>query len=420
MHGSPLGADEVRLAKQNLGWPTGPLFYIPEKAGEHFHKAVERGKSAETEWSDRLSAYSRAFPDLAKVFQQVMHGELPDGWDRDIPAFPADEKGMATRVAAGKVMNAVAPRLSALIGGSADLNSSTHTALSGLGDFEPTGVTVPDKQGAVDGVWSYAGRNIYFGVREHGMGTILNGLAAHAGVVPFGATFLIFSDYMRPPIRLAAMMKLHVIYVFTHDSIALGQDGSTHQPVEQLAGLRAVPGLTVIRPGDANETSVAWRVALEAGDHPVALILTRQNVPTLDRTQCATADGLRQGAYVLADAPNGKPDVILIASGSEVGLIMAARQTLQERNVMARVVSMPSWELFNAQPRSYRDQVLLPSIRARLAVEAGASQGWHRYIGDGGDALGVDRFGASAPGDIVMREYGFTAENVCKRAQALL
>jgi len=419
-HGSPLGVDEVRLAKQNLGWPTEPLFYIPEKAGKHFRKAVERGDSAEREWSDRVSGYSRAFPDLAKVFQQVMHGELPGGWDRDIPVFAADEKGMATRVAAGKVMNAVAPRLPALIGGSADLNPSTHTALSGLGDFEPSGVTVSDKQGAVDGVWSYAGRNIYFGVREHGMGAILNGLAAHAGVVPFGATFLIFSDYMRPAIRLAAMMKLHVIYVFTHDSIALGQDGSTHQPVEQLAGLRAVPGLTVIRPGDANETAVAWRVALEAGDHPVALVLTRQNVPTLDRTQCAAADGLRQGAYVLADAPNGRPDVILIASGSEVGLIMAARRTLQERNVMARVVSMPSWELFDVQPQSYRDHVLLPSVRARLAVEAGASQGWHRFVGDGGDVLGVDRFGASAPGEIVMREYGFTVENVSKRALATL
>jgi transketolase len=415
-----LGVDEVRLAKQNLGWPTEPLFYIPEKAGKHFRKAVERGDSAEREWSDRVSGYSRAFPDLAKVFQQVMHGELPGGWDRDIPVFAADEKGMATRVAAGKVMNAVAPRLPALIGGSADLNPSTHTALSGLGDFEPSGVTVSDKQGAVEGVWSYAGRNIYFGVREHGMGAILNGLAAHAGVVPFGATFLIFSDYMRPPIRLAAMMKLHVIYVFTHDSIALGQDGSTHQPVEQLAGLRAVPGLTVIRPGDANETAVAWRVALEAGDHPVALVLTRQNVPTLDRTQCAAADGLRQGAYVLADAPNGRPDVILIASGSEVGLIMAARRTLQERNVMARVVSMPSWELFDVQPQSYRDHVLLPSVRARLAVEAGASQGWHRFVGDGGDVLGVDRFGASAPGEIVMREYGFTVENVSKRALATL
>jgi transketolase len=245
-------------------------------------------------------------------------------------------------------------------------------------------------------------------------------LAAHGGTVPFGATFLIFSDYMRPPIRLAAMMKLHVIYVFTHDSIALGQDGSTHQPVEQLAGLRAVPGLTVIRPGDANETAVAWRVALEAGDHPVALVLTRQNVPTLDRSQFGAADGLHKGAYILADAPNGKPNAILIASGSEVGLVMTARKKLQEQNVAARVVSMPSWELFDAQPQSYRDQVLLPSIRARLAVEAGASQGWHRYVGDGGDVLGIDRFGASAPGDVVMCEYGFTAENVCKRALALV
>ena len=272
----------------------------------------------------------------------------------------------------------------------------------------------------MEGVWSYAGRNVYFGVREHGMGAILNGLAAHGGAVPFGATFLIFSDYMRPPMRLAAMMKLHVIYVFTHDSIALGQDGSTHQPVEQLAGLRAVPGLTVIRPGDANETAVAWRVALEAGDRPVALVLTRQNVPTLDRSQCGAADGVRQGAYVLADAPNGRPDVILIATGSEVGLIMAARQALQERKVMARVVSMPSWDLFDAQPQSYRDQVLLPAVHPRLAVEAGASQGWHRYVGDRGDVLGVDRYGASAPGDVVMREYGFTADNVCKRAMALL
>jgi transketolase len=244
----------VRLSKENLGWPTEPLFFIPEKAGEHFRKALERGKAAETDWDDRFSVYSRAFPDLAKAFLQAMRGELPGGWDQDIPVFATDAKGMATRVAAGKVMNAFAGRLPTLIGGSADLNPSTYTALSKLGDFEPADVTVPDKQGAVQGVWSYAGRNMYFGVREHGMGAILNGLAAHGGAVPFGATFLIFSDYMRPPIRLAAMMKLHVIYIFTHDSIALGQDGSTHQPVEQLAGLRAVPGLTVIRPGDANET----------------------------------------------------------------------------------------------------------------------------------------------------------------------
>jgi transketolase len=419
-HGSPLGVEEVRLTKKKLGWLTEPPFYLPEQAGQHFREAIERGKRAETEWRDKFSAYARAFPDLAKAFQQGTRGELPDGWDRDIPVFPPDAKGLATRVAAGKVMNAVASRLPALIGGSADLNPSTHTALSGQGDFEPAGMNLCDKQGAVDGVWGYAGRNLYFGVREHGMGAILNGLAAHGGAVPFGATFLIFSDYMRPPIRLAALMGLHVIYLFTHDSIALGQDGSTHQPVEQLAGLRAVPGLTVIRPGDANETAVAWRVALEAGDHPVALVLTRQNVPTLDRTQFAAADGLRHGAYVLADAPNGKPDAILIASGSEVGLVMAARQKLRDQKVLTRVVSMPSWELFDAQPQSYRDQVLLPAVHARLAVEAGASQGWHRYVGDRGDVLGVDRFGASAPGDVLMREYGFTVENVSRRVAALL
>lgn len=419
-HGSPLGTDEVRRAKQNLNWPTEPLFHIPEKVGRHFRKAIERGKQAESEWRERYAAYGREFPDLAKAFQEVMDGELPAGWDRDVPVFPADEKGMATRVAGGKVMNAIAPRLPALIGGSADLNPSTHTALSGFGVFEPAGVNVPDRQGAVDGVWSHAGRNVFFGVREHGMGAILNGMAAHGGTLPFGATFLIFSDYMRPPIRLAAMMKLQVIYVFTHDSLAVGEDGATHQPVEQLANLRAVPGLTVIRPGDANETAIAWRVALEAGDRPVALVLTRQNVPTLDRSRYAAADGLRRGAYTLADAPDGSPDVILIATGSEVSLALAAREKLREQSIGARVVSMPSWELFDAQPRSYREQVLLPAVHARLAVEAGAPQGWHRYVGDRGDVLGVESYGASAPGEIVMREYGFTVDNVCNRAMALL
>ena len=418
-HGSPLGEEEVRLTKRNLGWPAEPAFFIPDEALACFREGVERGAQAEAAWNGQFSAYAQAFPDLARELEQILGGGLPANWDADIPVFPPDAKGMATRVASGKVMNAVAPRVPALMGGSADLDPSTHTALKGLGDFEPPGASARDRQGSEGGGWSCAGRNVHFGVREHGMGAILNGLAAHGGTVPFGSTFLVFSDYMRPAIRLAALMGLHVVHVFTHDSIALGEDGSTHQPVEQLAGLRSVPQLVVIRPCDANETAVAWRVALETRDRPVALILTRQNVPTLDRTRFAAADGLRRGAYVLADAPNGKPDLILIATGSEVGLVIAAAQRLQAQGIQARVVSMPSWELFDAQPGEYRDAVLPPSIRARLAVEAGASQGWHRYTGDHGDVLGVDRFGASAPGDVVLREYGFTVDNVCKRALAM-
>ncbi len=419
-HGSPLGAEEVRLTKANLGWPTEPPFYIPEEVRAHFLQAVERGERVEAEWNDKFSAYAQAFPDPARELQQLMRGELPAGWDADIPRFPADAKGMATRVASGKIMNAIAPRLPALIGGSADLDPSTYSALEGFGDFEPFSTAAVDKQGSDGGGWSYAGRNLHFGVREHAMGSIVNGLAAHGGMVPFGATFLVFSDYMRPPIRLAALMGLHVIYVFTHDSIALGEDGSTHQPVEQLASLRAIPGLIVIRPGDANETAVAWRAAVATRDRPVALVLTRQGVPTLDRARFSAADGLQRGGYILADAPNGNPDLLLIASGSEVALIVEARQKLLEKKVRVRIVSMPSWELFEAQPLEYRNMVLPPAVGARLAVEAGASQGWHRYVGSRGDVLGVDRFGASAPGEVVMREYGFSVDNVCRRALALL
>ncbi|MEO8156923.1 MAG: transketolase [Betaproteobacteria bacterium] len=419
-HGSPLGVEEVRLTKENLGWPVAPPFLIPEPVRAHFLQALERGALAEAAWNDKLDAYAKAFPDLARELRLLIRGALPAGWDAGMPSFPADAKGMATRVASGSIMNAIAPRLPALIGGSADLDPSTHTALKGLGDFESPGGAVSDKQGSDGGGWSYAGRNLHFGVREHAMGSIVNGLAAHGGTVPFGATFLVFSDYMRPAIRLAALMGLHVIYVFTHDSIAVGEDGATHQPVEQLASLRAIPRLIVIRPGDANETSVAWRVALAARARPVALVLTRQDLPTLDRAQFAAADGLQRGAYVLADAPGGDPELILIASGSEVALIVQARRQLLEKKIRVRVVSMPSWELFEDQPRQYRDAVLPPAVGARLAVEAGVSQGWHRYVGSGGDVLAVDRFGASAPGEVVMREYGFTAENVCARALALL
>jgi transketolase len=418
-HGSPLGLDEVRLTKQNLGWPTEPPFLIPEEALAHFREAVSRGARDEATSHDRMTAYAKAFPELAQELQRTLSGELPRDWDADIPVFPADAKGMATRVASGKVMNAIAPCLPALTGGSADLDPSTHTALKGLGDFDPAAGTGADTQGSAGGGWSYAGRNLHFGVREHAMGGIVNGMAAHGGVVPYGSTFLIFSDYMRPPIRLAALMGLHVIHVFTHDSIALGEDGPTHQPVEQLAALRAIPNLTVIRPGDANETAVAWRVAVETRDRPVLLVLSRQDVPTLDRSRYAPADGLRRGAYVLRDAHDGKPDVILIASGAEVGLIVAAADRLSAEGVAVRCVSMPSWELFDVLPQADRDAVLPPAVRARLAVEAGAAQGWHRYVGDAGDVLSVERFGASAPGDVVMREYGFNVDEVCKRARAL-
>ncbi len=419
-HGSPLGADEVLLTKQNLGWPAEPAFFVPEAALAHFREAVERGKKLEEEWRTRLKAYAAAFPEVARELQQRIDAKLPAGWDADIPVFPADDKGIATRVASGEVMNAIAPHLPALLGGSADLDPSTHTALKGLGDFEAPGVDAHDRQGSQGGGWRYAGRNLHFGVREHAMGAIVNGLAAHGGSIPFGATFLIFSDYMRPSMRLAALMGLHVVFVFTHDSIAVGEDGPTHQPVEQLAGLRAVPNLSLIRPGDANETAVAWRVALESSGHPVVLVLTRQELPTLDREKFAGADGLRQGAYVLSDAPDGKPDLILIASGSEVGLVVAAGRQLAAEHIATRIVSMPSWDLFNAQPLDYRNAVLPPAVTARLAVEAGASQGWHRYVGDAGDVLGIDHFGSSAPGEVVMREYGFTVDNVCKRARTLL
>lgn len=422
-HGSPLGVDELRLTKRNLGWPEGAMFEIPEAARLHFLEASERGAKSEARWCDCFSAYQKQFPELALELQQLMQGgsaALPAAWDRDLPQFLADAKGMATRVASGKVMNAIAPHLPALIGGSADLDPSTHTALVGLGDFQPNGLGASDHQGSDGGGWMPAGRNLHFGVREHAMGSIINGMAAHGGCLPFAATFFVFSDYMRPAIRLAALMGLHVVYVFTHDSIALGEDGATHQPVEQLANLRAVPRLIVIRPADANETVVAWRVAIETCERPVALILTRQNVPTLDRTRFAAAAGLQRGAYILAEAANGKPEMILIASGSEVALVVAAQQQLLAQNVQVRIVSMPSWELFEQQPPEYRDAVLPPQLIIRLAVEAGVAQGWHRYVGERGDVLGVEHFGASASGDTVMQNYGFTVENVCRRSMDLL
>lgn len=419
-HGSPLGEKEVNLTKENLGWPVEPPFLIPDDALQHFREAVGKGQQAESEWDVKFAAFQTQYPELAGEVQQWIFGKLRPGWNADIPVFPPDANGMATRVAGGKVMQAISAKVPNLIGGSADLDPSTHTALKDGGDFQNVARDAGDLQGSVGGGWSYAGRNLHFGIREHAMGAIANGLAAHGGVKPFTATFLTFSDYMRPAIRLAALMEIPVVFVFTHDSIALGEDGPTHQPIEQVASLRAIPGLNVIRPGDANETAVAWQVAIESRSRPTVLVLSRQNLPTLDRSKFASADGLRRGAYVLGDPPEGEPQLILFASGSEVGLIIEASNVLQQKHIRVRVVSMPSWELFEDQSQSYRDSVLPPLIRSRVAVETGVTQGWSKYVGDQGAVIGVDRFGASAPGPVVMQKYGFTVEHVCQRALQLL
>jgi transketolase len=418
-HGSPLGVEDVKKTKEKLGWPVEPAFLLPPEALAHFRQALERGATVENDWSQRLERYSQEFPDLAKELQARTQAQLPVGWDANVPVFPADAKGIATRVAGGKVMNAIAANLPSLFGGSADLDPSTHTELKGTGDFNPALESGQDSQGADAAGWSHAGRNVHFGVREHAMGAIVNGLAAHGGFLPYGSTFLIFSDYMRPAIRLSALMGLHVIHVFTHDSLALGEDGPTHQPIEQLASLRAIPKLTLIRPADANETAVAWKVAIEMRDRPVLLALTRQDLPTLDRSRYGSAEGLRRGAYVLSDSAVGAPQLILMASGSEVGLILAAAEQLKSK-MTVRCVSMPSWDLFESQPKSYRDEVLPPAVGARLAVEMGVSQGWDRFVGDRGAMLGIDRFGGSAPAETLLREYGFTVDNVVARANELI
>jgi len=419
-HGSPLGPDEVRLTKERLGWPAEPAFHIPDQALGHFREALPRGAADEAAWDMLLSGYAREYPELALEFRQVMEGDLSPGWDRAIPDFPADPKGIATRVATGKALNAVAARVPQLVGGSADLDPSTYTALLGMGDFENADFDAADRQGAVGGEWGPGGANIHFGVREHAMGAVLNGLAAHGGTIPFGATFLAFSDYLRPTLRLAALSGLQVIHVFTHDSIGLGEDGPTHQPVEHLASLRAIPRLVVIRPGDANESCVALRVALAMKGRPVALVLSRQAVPTLDRTLYAGPEGVARGGYILAEAQAGFPDLVLIATGSELSLALLARLRLAKDKVRVRVVSLPSWELFDEQSQDYRDAVLPPGVTARLSIEAGSPQGWHRYVGSLGGVLAVEQFGASAPGEVVLREYGFTVENVRSIALGLL
>ena len=405
-HGEPLGVDEVRLTKQILGWPVESAFYVPPESLDHFRAFAERGAARQADWTSRFQAYAKKYPELAAEYRRIMLRGLPVGWDRELPSFRTADGPLATRVASGKVINALAARLPELMGGDADLAPSTHTLIEDSDNFEPS---------------SRAGRNLRFGVREHAMGAILNGMALHRGFIPYGATFLIFSDYMRPPMRLAAMNGLPVIYVFTHDSIAMGEDGPTHQPIEQLLGLRSVPGLTVIRPADANETTAAWRIAIESTDRPTALVLTRQKLGVLDlATYPEIPAGVPRGGYILADAADGdEPDVVLIATGSEVHLALNARDRLAIDGVKARVVSLPCWSIFKAQDETYRTQVL-PAGVPQLALEAGATLGWDSYLDPPKAVLGIDCFGASAPGDVVMREYGFTVENVCQQVGDLL
>lgn len=422
-HGEPLGVEEVRLTKRALGWPEDRSFHVPEEALREFRGSVERGARKEAEWIRRADAYRAVHPRMADQFARAVEGRLPDGWEASLPSFAAHQE-MATRDAGGRVMNALAAVVTNMVGGSADLDPSTRTALKGYGDFQSLLVAQSGNlgatQGTAGGVWGYAGRNIHYGVREHAMAAALTGMALHGGVRPFGATFLSFSDYMRPSIRLAALSRAQVTYIWTHDSIALGEDGPTHQPIEQLPALRAIPNLILLRPSDATETVEAWRVALAHAAGPVGIVLTRQKVPVIDRMQYASAAGLAKGAYVLADAGGPEPSVILIATGSEVSLALEAHQRLTEEGIHSRVVSMPSWELFDAQPQPYRDWVLPPSVRARVSIEAASPFGWERYVGTDGAIIGVDGYGVSAPGPTVMQHFGFTPERVVGTAKALL
>jgi len=419
-HGSPLGEEEVRAAKENLGWPLEPTFFIPDEVAEQFRKAVEEGEVKEAEWEEAFSRYAEAYPDEAAEFMRRVNGELPTGWDAALPTFQADPKGMATRKASESVMQALAPQIPELMGGSADLNPSTVSWLKGFGDFQPPTGPPEKLQGAVGGEWGYGGRNVHFGVREHAMGAITTGMALHGGFIPYTATFLVFSDYMRPPMRLAALSQARVIYLFTHDSIGLGEDGPTHQPIEHLMNLRAVPNLTVIRPGDAAETAEAWRTALLRRDGPTALILTRQGLPILDRKECAPVEALQRGGYILWESAEGLPDVILIGTGSETHLALAAGKQLAAEGINVRVVALPSWELFDRQPIKYRETVLPPKVTVRVAVEAGIRLGWEHYVGLEGEIVGMEGFGASAPGKVLYEKFGFTVEGVVQTAKGLL
>ena len=405
-HSDAPGADAVRETKRHLGWPEDQEFFIPAEALEHFRESGARGEKLENEWNELVSQYQQKHLDLSKRWRTTMSGELPEGWEQHLPDF-ADSKAMATRAASGEVINALAPHMPMLIGGSADLGPSNNTDIKGGGDFAAS---------------TYEGRTIHFGVREHAMGSTLTGMSLNGGLIPYGGTFMTFSDYMRPAIRLAALSEVQVIYVFTHDSVGLGEDGPTHQPIEHLAALRAIPHLYVIRPADSHEVREAWRIAILRRNAPTALALTRQKVSLIDRNRFATAEGLRKGGYILgeAEADNGVPQIILMATGSEVSLALEARETLQSEGIHARVVSLPCWELFEEQSEAYRNEVLPPTVSARLAIEAGVRQGWDRYVGAAGDVICLDRFGASAPGDVALKNLGFNVDNVVKRARALL
>ncbi len=422
-HGSPLGEEEVRLTKKNLGWPLEPAFHIPEEALKRFRESVPRGQKLEEEWGRKMQAYSGAYPELKAKWDGMWTGKYIPGWKEKLPVFEASEKPVATRAAGGRAMNAIYEHIPQLIGGSGDLNPSTDTPLKGRGTFESPDMGNENVQGSV-GKWDFSGPNITYGVREHAMTAVSSGLALHGGLLPFASTFLIFSDYMRPSIRLACLMRLHVIYVFTHDSVALGEDGPTHQPIEHLESLRAMPGMTVIRPSDANETSEAWAAALEHKGGPVSIILTRQKLPIIDRRRYGLASGLHKGAYVLAGTVSEKPEIILIATGSEVHPALEAYEKLSSEGVKARVVSMPCQEFFDRQPESYRKEILPPDVTDRIAIEAAATGGWHKYVGakDNGHGLvmGIDRFGASAPGETNMKQFGFTAETIVEKARSLL
>jgi transketolase len=404
-HGEPAGEEELDGAKKALDWPLEPKFHIPKDVAEFFHQALKTGADQENAWEKLLEDYSSKYPELGAELKQILSGKLPDGWDKDLPVFPADEKGMATRAASGKVLNGLAENLPDLIGGSADLAPSNKTWINSSGAFQPG---------------AFENRNLHFGVREHGMGAIVNGMSLYRGILPYGGTFLVFSDYMRGALRLAALSKYQTIWVFTHDSIGLGEDGPTHQPVEHIAALRAMPNMLVLRPGDANEVREAWRAAILNSDGPSALLLSRQGVPTLEREGFASADGLHKGAYILADLGDGKPELILMATGSELQLIVAAGKVLEEQGKNVRLVSFPSWELFEKQDQAYRDEILPPELTARLAIEAGVSMGWDRWVGPKGKMIGVDHFGASAPYPTIYEKFGLTEEVVVEQALALL